>query len=271
MSIDNKGPNNSNRQTGQSQDAVRNEKDDLKNRQKSPARAQQNSVDMQQIEGQQPEIPKVDLAMRRAALLESCVSRLGWRGRTFIGVTAISLCLILSEGANAQAQETQRSRLAPPVNHETGRIEEVLTASDDGFHFRGYVLTWRSMRIVVAVAPGDSHVPGDNLDVVVYRSDLNGRKVLRFESKPSASNVNATDVDSAASSASIILGTARIEDTVSADSDGYRFVGYFVTWHDERVFVVDPQSAPMHAMGETINFRVFRTGGDANKQISFSL
>jgi hypothetical protein len=64
----------SNRQTDQSQDAVRHEKDalhhkihkgpqqsraDEKNDQASQARAQQDSVDMQQIEGQQAEIPKV--------------------------------------------------------------------------------------------------------------------------------------------------------------------------------------------------------------------
>jgi hypothetical protein len=56
-----------------SQDAVRHEKDalhhkfhngprssaDEKNDQQSQARAQQDSVDMQQIDGEQPEIPKV--------------------------------------------------------------------------------------------------------------------------------------------------------------------------------------------------------------------
>jgi hypothetical protein len=62
-------------QSGQgSQDAVRHEKDalhhkfhkgpqpsgrDEKNDQQAQARAQQDSIDMQQIEGQQPEIPKV--------------------------------------------------------------------------------------------------------------------------------------------------------------------------------------------------------------------
>ena len=80
MSNENKDPHDSspvkvsNRQSGQSQDAVRHEKDALhhrfhkdpqasaeeeRNDQKSQARAQQDSVDMQQIEGQQPEIPKV--------------------------------------------------------------------------------------------------------------------------------------------------------------------------------------------------------------------
>jgi hypothetical protein len=60
----------SNPQTGQSQDAIRHQKDavhhkshkgllDEKSGQQSQARAQQDSVDMQQIDGHQPEIPKV--------------------------------------------------------------------------------------------------------------------------------------------------------------------------------------------------------------------
>ena len=46
-------------------------------------------------------------------------------------------------------------------------------------------------------------------------------------------------------------GTDR-RTTVSAESDGYRFVGYFVTWHNQRVFVVDPDELD-RATGETIN------------------
>jgi hypothetical protein len=66
--------NNSERVGRGSQDAVRHEKDalhhkvhnasqpnwsDEKQDQRSQARAQQDSIDMQQLEGQQPEIPKV--------------------------------------------------------------------------------------------------------------------------------------------------------------------------------------------------------------------
>jgi hypothetical protein len=211
--------------------------------------------------------------MRRVAsnLLETRRNTLQWWGRALIGASVMSLCSILSVGANAQVPETQRSALSPSITHESGRVEEVIAAADAGYRFRGYVLTWRSMRIVVAGTPDESHVPGDSLDVVVYRSEPNGHKVLRFESAPSASNENVTDVDSTASSASITLGTARIEDTVSAESDGYRFVGYFVTWHNQRVFIVDPQSAPTRATGETINFRVLRTGLGASQRLSFSL
>jgi hypothetical protein len=187
--------------------------------------------------------------------------------RALVGAVAASLFSLISTGANAQASD--RSSLVPPVNHETGRIETVLTASDEEYRFKAYVLTWRSTRIVVAGAPEEPHAAGDNLNVVVYRSEIKGHKVLRFESKPE--NENAEDADSTASSASITQGTARIEDAISAESDGYRFVGYFVSWHDKRVFVVDPQSGPTRAIGESINFRVLRTGTGASRRLSFSL
>jgi hypothetical protein len=185
---------------------------------------------------------------------------------TLIGVAVVSMSAVLSL-ANAQAPD--RSALSSPVNHEVGRIEEVVSAADDGYRYTGYVLTWRSMRIVVAAPPGESRVSDDNLDIVVYRTEINGHRVLRFESNSASSNV--ADPESANSSASITLGTARIEDTISADSDGYRFVGYFVTWHDKRIFVVDPQAAPSRAIGETINFRVLRTGLGSSRRLSFSL
>jgi hypothetical protein len=60
MSSDNKDPKNSNRQTGQSQDAVRHEKDALHHKfHKGPQPGSADESNDQQIEGQQPEIPKV--------------------------------------------------------------------------------------------------------------------------------------------------------------------------------------------------------------------
>jgi hypothetical protein len=176
-----------------------------------------------------------------------------------------------SMGAAAQVPATQPSPLSPPVNHESGRIEEVVTAADDGARYRGYVLTWRSMRVVVAGAPDESYMPGDNLDVVVYRTEVNGHEVLRFRTSQPASNENDVDRESTSSQISMTLGTARIEETVSAESDGYRFLGYFVTWHAQRAFLVDPQSAPIRTVGESIDFRVFRTGVGASRRLSFSL
>ena len=189
------------------------------------------------------------------------------RRLALMAVAVMSMSAVLSI-AKAQTP-ADRPALSPPVNHEVGRIEEVVTAADDGYRYTAYVLTWRSMRIVVAASLAESRVSDDNLDILVYRTEINGHRVLRFESNSAPSNV--ADPESANSSASITLGTARIEETISADSDGYRFAGYFVTWHDKRIFVVDPQSAPGRAIGETINFRVFRTGLGNSRRLSFSL
>jgi hypothetical protein len=178
---------------------------------------------------------------------------------------------VLSLQAGAQVPDNQRSTVSPPINHESGRIDQVMTASDAGYRFRGYVLTWRVSRIVVAGPPGETAVAGGNLDIVAYRTEVAGNKVLRFEAGSSAANEELVDGESAGSSASMTLGTAPIEETVSADSDGYRFIGYFVTWHDQRVFVVDPKSGPVRSPGETLNFRVWRSGFGENQRLSFSL
>ncbi|HXP65868.1 MAG TPA: hypothetical protein VN815_10365 [Steroidobacteraceae bacterium] len=131
-------------------------------------------------------------------------------------------------------------------------------------------MAWRSMRVVVAGSPDDSHAKGSNLDVVVYRSDVDGHKVLRFVPNSSLPDEEEVERDSG-SSAEIIQATAPIEETVFAESDGYRFVGYFVTWHHQRVFVVDPRSAVQRGIGETINFRVLRTGRGTDQRLSFSM
>jgi hypothetical protein len=197
--------------------------------------------------------------------------KLKWLNVALMFATFIGLCSFVSMRTIAQVPATQTSALSPPINHESGRVEEIITAADDGFHFRGYVLLWRSTRIVVAGAPDESYRPGDNLDVVVSRAEVNGHKVLRFAAGPSASNENVVDGESTNSSASMTLGRARIEQTISAESEGFRFVGYFVTWHNQRVFVADPQSAPTRAIGETIDFQVWRTGLGLSQRLSFSL
>jgi hypothetical protein len=173
--------------------------------------------------------------------------------------------------AATDANEHEGPAFSPQVNHEVGRIESVFTAVDNGYRYRGYVLAWRSTRIVVAGPLDDSHAPGGYLDIIVYRADVDGHKVLRFVAASSVSNEDEIDRESASSSAAITQGTAPIEETVSAESEGYRFVGYFVTWHNQRVFVVDPQSGSAQAPGETINFRVLRTGIETSQRLYFSM
>jgi len=192
-------------------------------------------------------------------------TRLRW-----LSALSISMMSFWSVLALADPGPQEFRTLSPPINHEVGRIETVLAAADGGYRYRAYVLTWRSMRIVVAGRPEESRVPGSNLDIVVSRTDADGHRVLHFVPDSSFSNEDEGDLDSG-SSAEIIQATAPIEEALFAESDGYRFVGYFVTWHEQRVFVIDPRAAAQRGVGETINFRVLRTGRGASQRLSFSI
>jgi hypothetical protein len=161
--------------------------------------------------------------------------------------------------------------LSPPINHESGTIDEVLTAEDGGYRMRGYVVNWRSARIFVSGAPAEPRQPGASLDLTVYRSGINGQRSLRFAVTQLGDDASVAQDEGRNSQVSITSGTAKVEDVLTAESDGYRFIAYLVSWHDHRVAVVDPLLHTPHAVGDQIDFRVFHTGANENRQLSFSV
>ena len=52
--------------------------------------------------------------------------------------------------------------------------------------------------------------------------------------------------------------TARIEDVLQVEDDGYRSVTYVVSWKGKRVGVEDPLSGSNHIVGDTITIMVSR-------------
>lgn len=170
--------------------------------------------------------------------------------------------------AVSAAHAAETSALAPPVNHESGHIESMLTATDQGYRYTAYVVQWRDARIVVTDRTLVPRQAGDSLDFVVHRQST-GRNILRFDSG-ATENDNEVDEDGESSTAAITLGTSKIDEVVSVDSDGYRFAGYFVNWHEQRVFIPDPLSQPLKSIGDTVNFRVLHTSLGGNKVLSFS-
>jgi hypothetical protein len=168
-------------------------------------------------------------------------------------------------------QPSTASVLAPPINHESGTITEVLTAEDGGFRMRGYIVTWRGSRVFVAGAAADPHQVGAALDFTVYRSAVNGQRGLRFAVAQPGDDASVAQDESRNSHVSITSGTAKVEDVLAADNDGYSFVAYLVSWHDRRVAVVDPMLHTPKAVGDQIDFRVFHTGASENRQLSFAL
>jgi hypothetical protein len=180
------------------------------------------------------------------------------------------LLATLAWPAFAQQSRADSTALAPPVNHESGVIGEVLIARDAGYSQVGSIVRWRDTQIFVTGSPGKIPRSGDILDFTVYRSMQDGRKILRFETNQDSASASDEE-ESGSSHASISAGSAKVESVLSADSDGYRFVAYQVTWHGARVMVIDPLAREPHAIGEQINFRVSRSGSDENRQLAFTL
>jgi hypothetical protein len=163
------------------------------------------------------------------------------------------------------------SVLAPPINHESGIISDVLTADDGGYRMRGYIVTWRGSRVFVSGSAAEPLQSGTSVDFTVYRSSLNGQRGLRFLVAQAGGDANVAQDESQNSQVSITSGTAKVEDVLAADNDGYSFVAYLVNWHDSRVAVVDPLLHTPKVVGDQIDFHVFHTGTEGNRQLSFAL
>lgn len=191
-----------------------------------------------------------------------------------VRITTVLLSAAWVPATLAQTPTTQPSTpslLAPPINHESGTITEVLTAEDGGYRMRGYIVSWRAARVFVAGAAADPRQVGGSLDFTVYRSALNGQRGLRFAVVQPGDDATVAQDESRNSQVSITSGTAKVEEVLAADNDGYSFVAYLVNWHDRRVAVVDPSLHTPKAVGDQIDFRVFHTGANENRQLSFAL
>jgi hypothetical protein len=184
----------------------------------------------------------------------------------------LAICTLSAEAQQSPTvQSADPSALSPPINHESGTIDEVLTAEDGGYRMQGYVVNWRSARIFVSGAPAEPRQAGASLDLTVYRSGINGQRSLRFAVTQLGDYASVAQDEGRNSQVSITSGTAKVEDVLTADSDGYRFIAYLVNWHDRRIAVVDPLLHSPHVVGDQIDFRVFHTGANENRQLSFSV
>ncbi len=74
---------------------------------------------------------------------------------------------------------------------------------------------------------------------------------------------------------SFTLETARVEEVYQVVEEGFRFVAYAVTWHNEKVIVSDPLADSDHAVGEEITFMASRSeipsSAQPKKTLSFML
>lgn len=171
--------------------------------------------------------------------------------------------LAMPSAENPQAQR----KAALTKSEHTGVIEEVLRTNDDGFGYSAYILNALGGRIVVEDLPAAvPHRVGDQLSFVSQRIESPnslGPGILRFEaSAPEADKQEGVNL-------SMTQETATVEEALSLQSDGYRYVAYIVKWHGARVAVSDAFSNTSYAVGDRINFPASRATSSSGRQLSF--
>jgi hypothetical protein len=166
---------------------------------------------------------------------------------------------------STQAQRQVRST----KSEHTGVIEEVLGTNVDGFGYTAYILDSLGARIVVeGVLGATPHRVGDQISFVSQRiqsPNSSGHGILRFEpSAPEADEHESVNL-------SMTQETATVEEALSMQSDGYRYVAYIVKWHGARVAVSDVLSNTSYAVGDRIDFPASRAALPGGRQLSFLL
>jgi hypothetical protein len=169
----------------------------------------------------------------------------------------------------AQNPTQAQRQIALSKSERTGVIEEVLGTNVDGFGYTAYILNSSGARIVVDDVPGAvPHRVGDQFSFVsqrIERPNSPGPGILRFE--PSALQVDKQeDVN-----LSLTQETATVEQVLSTQTDGYRYVAYIVKWQGARVAVSDALSNTSYAVGDEIHFPASRVASPGGRQLSFLL
>jgi hypothetical protein len=189
----------------------------------------------------------------------------------FAPVLISAFCMLPAAAQQAVVPSAEPAAELPPIDHESGTIDQVLTADDGGYRMRGYVVNWRSSRVFVSGAPAEPRQPGAGIDLTVYRSSVSGQRALRFAIAQPGDDAGVAQEEVRNAEVSITSGTAKVQNVLQADSDGYHFIAYLVNWHDRQIAVVDPLLRTPRAIGDQINFRVYHTGADENRQLSFAM
>jgi hypothetical protein len=183
-------------------------------------------------------------------------------------IRTLSMLAIAAVFSAYSASLLAQATVSPPVNHESGVIKEVFSGEDAGYRFCSYVLQWRdTAAFLTCTSPVLQR--GDRADFVVYRTADSGRRSLRFANPQDTADPGTERAESEESHASITAGKAPIQQVFLAESDGYRSVGYQVTWHNAQVIVVDATGAPARGVGDSIDFQVIRA--ENTHELSFTL
>lgn len=174
----------------------------------------------------------------------------------------IAACVILPVTLNARqvptagtANDASAVKSSPKTLSAT--VEEVVASDDAGYKAIAYVIRWHGTRVLVEDPLARSRLNvGDSLNFFASHHDVGDEHLLSFifmgppckcddKSKPGAARGGSAAAKSA---------VGLVEEVLSTDEEGYRFVAYIVQAQGARIAVSDPIAQSHHVVGENISF-----------------
>jgi hypothetical protein len=185
----------------------------------------------------------------------------------------IATCVILPVTLNAQqasspgtGSDASAAKSSPKTL--SAAVEEVVASEDAGYKAIGYVVRWHGTRVLVDDPLARSRLSvGDSVNFFVSHHDVGDKHLLSFtfmgppckcdgKSRQSASTQNGN------SGAKSALGL--VEEVLSTEEDGYRFVAYIVQAQGARIAVSDPLAQSHHVVSENISFLAMSNSAAGN-------
>jgi hypothetical protein len=190
----------------------------------------------------------------------------------------MAACVILPVGLHAQlvpttgtGNDASAAKSAPKTL--SAAVEEVVASEEAGYKAIGYVVRWHGTRVLVDDPLARSHLTvGDSVNFFASHHDAGDKRLLSFifmgppckcddKSRQPAPTQNG---NSGAKSA-----VGLVEEVLSTEEDGYRFVAYIVQAQGSRIAVSDPLAQSHHVVGENISFLAINNGAAGNPVMAY--
>ena len=147
-------------------------------------------------------------------------------------------------------------------------VEDVVASEDAGFKAIGYIVRWHGTRVLVDDPLARSHLSvGDSVNFFAAHHDAGDNRLLSFvflgpPCKCDDKSWQPGPTHGGNSGAKSAVGL--VEEVLSTEEDGYRFVAYLVQAQGARIAVSDPLAQSHHVVGENISYLAMSNSAAGN-------
>ena len=187
----------------------------------------------------------------------------------------IAACAILPVALHAQQTSPKgtgidASTAKPSPQTLSASVEEVVASEEAGFRAIAYVVRWHGTRVLVVDPLAKSHLSvGDNLNFIASQHDVSDKRILSLILTGPACKCDGKPAAAQNANAAAKTAVGLVEEVLSTQENGYRFVAYIVQAQGSRIAVSDPLAQSHHVVGENISFLALSNSAAGNPVMTF--